>query len=102
MEPKQKPACFLRSSLFVPIFSSCSSIFKHYLVTRMHDGRFSIEVENPVSRRNIHRCLQGLRKRVLSQVLSHLLIEVENIGQLEDGFKVLQGTWSSLVGTILN
>uniref|UniRef100_H3D6M4 PH domain-containing protein n=1 Tax=Tetraodon nigroviridis TaxID=99883 RepID=H3D6M4_TETNG len=31
-----------------------SSIFKHYLVTRMHDGRFSIEVENPVPCATLH------------------------------------------------
>lgn len=26
-----------------------SSIFKHYRVTRVHDGSFIIDVENPVS-----------------------------------------------------
>lgn len=30
-----------------------SSIFKHYRVTRMHDGSFIIDVENPVSEKEI-------------------------------------------------
>lgn len=34
---------------FVLSFCSLSSIFKHYRVTRVHDGSFIIAVENPVS-----------------------------------------------------
>lgn len=48
-----------------------SSIFKHYRVTRMHDGSFSIDVENPVSEKCKYAA-GAFYNQVLSRVFSHL------------------------------
>ena len=39
----------LSLSLSLPLFLSISSIFKHYRVTRKHEGGFNIDVDDPVS-----------------------------------------------------
>ncbi len=46
-------ACRSLCFTFLPLFFSCSPVFKHYLVTRKDGGGFIIDVDNPVSIKKI-------------------------------------------------
>lgn len=74
---KRQLTCFCSSVSEARLCSSsvsASPIFKHYRVTRMPDGSFSIDVENPVSE-NSKYAFRAFYNQVLSQVFSHLLIK---------------------------